>query len=84
MKINLNYQEQKVLYKLCITQGVDVIYGKLSLCDLKNYRYSSVIDNRSFQVHSDDSKYPWSMIYDNLDSAVSKFIDLKSKVKRIK
>ena len=83
MRTNLNYQEQKQLYKLCLGQGVDITYGKLSLCDLRNYRYSNVKDDRAYQVHSDDPKNPWSMIYDNIDPAVARFVDLKSRTKRI-
>lgn len=80
----LSHQQEKQLYKLCIDNDVSVQYGKLSLCDLRNFYYSNVYDNRRYQVHSDDNKYPWSKIYDNLDAAVEKFLEIKKKARRVK
>lgn len=77
-------KEQHSVIKACINLGIDLQYGKVSLCDLRNYRYSNVKDQRRYQVHSDDYKNIFSKIYDDLDDAVYRFIDLKSKVTKIK
>lgn len=82
--MKLTHKEQKAIYKWVLDQDINLEYGKLSLCDLKNYRHSSVYQDRRYQVHCDDPKCQHSMIYDNKESAVEKFIELKNKAKRIK
>jgi hypothetical protein len=78
-------QEQKVnLYMWCLDQGVSLEYGKLSLCDLKNFRHSNIRDDRRYQVHCEDVRYPWSMIYEDMHAAVIKFLELKGRTKRIR
>ena len=80
----LTKKQELILYQACVEEGINLQYGKLSLCDLRNFNYSQVYDNRKYQVHSDDYKYPWSMIYDDIMPAVQKFLELKYKVKRTK
>lgn len=75
---------QKVeVIKYMINEGIDLQYGKLSLCDLKNYRYGNIRQDRRYQVHSDDRKYPWSKIYDELQPAAIKFLELKKCVRKM-
>jgi hypothetical protein len=76
-------QEQN-LYSWCIQQGVNLEYGKLSLCDLRNFRHSQIRHDRRYQVHCDDVKWAHSMIYTDILPAVNKFIEIKSKIKRVK
>ena len=80
---DLTEREQVSLFEYCIEQGIDLQYGKLSLCDLRNYRYGNVRSNRKFQLHSEDRRYPFSAIYDELKPACHKFLELKKKVRRM-
>lgn len=73
------------LYKQCIVEGVDLQYGKLSLCDLQNYKWNELRDlKKRYQVHSDDPKCLWSAVYDNVDAAVTKFCEIKKRVRKTK
>lgn len=82
--MNLTKKQEMSLYAWCMEMGLSIEYGKLSLCDLRNFKYSNVRYNRCYQVHCDDKNYAWSMIYDDLESAITKFMELKTKVKRVK
>lgn len=82
--MELTTKEEISLYAWCIKQGLSIQYGKLSLCDLRNFRYSHVKNDRKYQVHCDDHQYEFSGIYEDLKPAIVKFIELKKKVKRIK
>ena len=82
--MNLTKQQEKSLYAWCMEMGLSIEYGKLSLCDLRNFKYSDVYNNRCYQVHCEDKTYPWSMIYDQIEPAITKFMELKTKVKRVK
>lgn len=82
--MSLSTQQKRLIYKWLLDEGCSIEYGRLSLCDLTNFRHSNVYDNRRYQVHSEDSKYPWSKIYDEIEPAVNKFIELRTKVRRMK
>lgn len=83
--MKLNKQQRKSLYAWCLlTENINIEYGKLSLCDLSNFRHSSVYNNRKYQVHCEDPTYPWSKIYDELGPAIEKFMEIKEKVRRVK
>lgn len=82
MKLSKN--QQKSIYMWCIEQGVSLQFGKLSFCDLRNFRYSNVYNNRRYQVHCEDYNCPWSKVYDELGPATEKFMELKNKSKKIK
>ena len=82
--MKLNKQQLQQLYKWCLEEGLSIEYGKLSLCDLANFRHSMVYNNRRYQVHCDDTRAPFSSIYDEMEPAINKFMELKRKVKRIK
>ena len=79
----LTDRERVELIKWAVMEGIDLQYGKLSLCDLRNYRYSNIRDDRKYQVHSEDRRYPWSGIYDDLDPAARKFLELRRRVRRM-
>ena len=79
--MKLNKQQEMSLWAWCLELGVDVNYGKLSLCDLRNHRHSQLRDDRRFQVHSEDRDYPWSMIYEEIEPAINKFMELRTKVR---
>jgi hypothetical protein len=80
----ITHKQIKSIYRYIIEQGNSLQYGKLSLCDLVNFYYSNVKRDRRYQVHCDDNKYPWSKIYDNLDSAIEKFLEIRKRIKRVK
>ena len=77
-----NFQQEKNVYLWVLAKGIDLNFGKLSIADLRNYRHSTLKNNRFYQVHCDDSKLPWSAIYDNPSSAVNKFMELKGKLRK--
>lgn len=70
-------------YKFLLLGGTNFQYGRLSLCDLTNFMYSQITNNRRFQVHCDDPRNNFSKIYEDPDSAITKFLELKKKTKRI-
>lgn len=80
--MKLTKQQERSLYAWCLKMGLDISYGKLSLCDLRNHRHSQVRDDRRYQVHSEDYDYPWSMIYDEIEPAINKFMELRTKVRK--
>jgi len=82
--MSLTKQQKMMVYKWCLDEGLNIEYGRLSLCDLTNFRHSHIYDNRRYQVHSEDSKYPWSCIYDEMEPAINKFMELRRKVRRMK
>jgi hypothetical protein len=82
--MKLTHQDRKSLVAWCLKEGFSIEYGKLSLCDLRDFRHSAIYDNRRYQVHSDDSRYPWSGIYEDIESAIEKFLELKRKVRRMR
>ena len=82
--MSLNTQQKRLIYKWLLDEGCSVEYGRLSLCDLTNFRHSHVYDNRRYQVHSDDTKCPWSAIYEEIEPAINKFMELRRKVRRMK
>jgi hypothetical protein len=82
--MRLTHEQRKSLVAWALEEGLSIEYGKLSLCDLRNFRHSHIYDDRRYQVHSDDSRYPWSAIYEELEPAIEKFLDLKRKVRRMK
>lgn len=76
-------QQELQVYKYCLEQGIELQYGKMTLCDLRNYRYSQVNLNRRWQLHCEDRNHQFSGIYDELEPAIRKFIDLKKKIKKV-
>ena len=82
--MQLTLQQEMLVYEYCINQGIDLQYGKLSMCDLRNFRHGELKSDRRYQVHSDDPGNPWSMIYSELRPAIMKFIELKKRVRKIK
>ena len=67
---------ENVLYKDVLSLGVALQYKSLCLSDLRQFNVNSLKD-RKYQVHQDGK---FSQIYDSLDDAVSKFIELKNKI----
>ena len=76
-------REQEInLYAWCLHEGLSLQYGKLSLCDLRHFRYSNLKNDRKYQVHCEDGQNNWTMIYDDLKTAIIKFLELKKRVRR--
>ena len=82
--MRLTEKQQDQLYAWCLEEDLSIEYGKLSLCDLRNFNYSNVYYDRRYQVHCDDPKHQHSIIYTKIEPAIAKFRELKKKVKRIK
>lgn len=82
--MELNNTQKKMLYLWCLEENLSISYGRLSLCDLRNFKYSDVKYNRRYQVHCEDSRNSFSAIYDDAEIAVNKFMELKKCVRRVK
>lgn len=80
----LTKDQQLNLYMWCVDQGVNLEYGKLSLCDLRNFRHSFLRDDRKYQVHCDDPRCTFTGIYESLEPAVRKFLELKNITRRMR
>ena len=70
----------KEIYKQCLLDGIDLLYKRIMLCNLRRrdnnkYRY---------QVHSEMSNIQYSELFFDLDKAISKFIELKEATRRNK
>ena len=76
------------IYKNVILDGCSIEIGKLSLCCVNNYIkvYSKTQCKIQFQVHCEHYKMiksdgsPFTELYDSLDTAVDKFLMLKSEL----
>jgi hypothetical protein len=77
----ITLDQERGLYKLCLERGIELQYGKVTVCDLRNHRHSSIYKDRVWQVHSDDKEYPWSKIYPDVWQAINKFLDIKQRIK---
>lgn len=59
---------------LMLYLGIGADYGELSLCNLANISITRGILDRRYQVHCDDSRFRFSQIYSNPQTAVDKFV----------
>jgi competence protein ComGF len=75
--------------KSLVVDGVELTYGKMTLCDLSHYQQFR--GRRKWQLFCDDkrirytdlkgkTKYGWYFVYQELDEALSKFLELKQKI----
>lgn len=69
--------EFKILFSL-VLDGIELTYGKLSLCNLEHY--CKFRCSRKWQVHSEDRRYLYSEIYNELTPALNKFLEIKKKI----
>jgi hypothetical protein len=77
----LTQKEESSLYSICLDMGLEVSYGKLSICDLSYHRHSHITKNRRWQVHCDDNRNPFSGLFDDKLDAIEKFMEIKPSVK---
>ncbi len=77
-------EEEELLkrdYMSVVYAGCIVTYKNITLCDLTDQvPYLKSRQNGMYQVHSDNSKIKFSEIYQNIEEAVNKFIELKLQV----
>ena len=62
-----------------INNGRYVEYKALSICCINDF-YELRSDKIKYQVHCDEHKTKFSRLYDNLDTAVKKFIEILRKL----
>ena len=67
-------------YNKVLLDGCAIEYKDISLCKINDY-YDRVIRKELYQVHSDNRKAKFSMMYKNSQEAVDKFLEIKGKVK---
>jgi len=76
----LNPEHEKALMKLCLERGIELQFGKCTVCNLKNHYHAAVNRDKIWQVHCDDKLYPFSQVYDDIWQAVNKFYDIKYRI----
>lgn len=72
------------LLRKTFLKGIDLTYGKLSLCDLKHYTHVKLFKGgRRYQIYCDDPRVSWFKVYyeTELNDAVKKFIEIMKKIK---
>lgn len=77
-------KQRSPLYKSLETMtwlGIDVNYGKLSLCNLAHYSMTRNMLDRKYQVDCDTAKIRFSKIYHRYEDAIDKFIGIYSALK---
>ena len=67
-------------YLLCLETDVELTYGRMTLCDLRHYN-TRIFHKRPFQIYCDDQNVKCFELYENKEKAVSKFLELKAKIK---
>lgn len=73
---------EKDVYLFCLENNVNLEYGKLTLCDLRNYSHNMLVKHRRYQVHCEDRKFEFSQIYDQKEDAVDKFLQIKNTIRK--
>jgi hypothetical protein len=74
--------EEADIYAWCVSQGITLEIGKLSLCDLRNFRYSEVTGHkRKYQIYYGEDKDSFSVIYEDPKEAAIKFVELKKRIR---
>lgn len=67
-------------YLLCLETDVELTYGRMTLCDLRHYN-TRVFHNKPYQLYCDDQNIKHFECYESKERAVSKFLELKGKIK---
>lgn len=70
--------------KQVFKSGVDLQFGKLTLCDLSHFRCGQFRPGRyRYQIYCDDNNIRFFRCYyeTQLDDAIKKFLELKYKLK---
>jgi hypothetical protein len=63
--------------KTLLKGGCSVQYGQLSICDLRHFVHSRENLDKIYQVDCNDSKFVFTQIYANLNTAIDKFCLIK-------
>lgn len=65
-------------YNEVLLDGCTIEYKDISLCKISDY-YDRAIKKELYQVHSDNRKFKFSMLYQDPSIAVEKFLEIKGK-----
>lgn len=68
------------VYARVLEDGSSVECNRLSLCCINDYLRSSSIRGVRYQVDCDDYKLKFSQLYENLEKAVDKYMEIKGKL----
>lgn len=69
-------------YKIIIEDGGSIEYQKIGICNIKNHLKTFNNYRPLYQVHSDNPKFKFSDLYNNIDDAIDKFFDIRTVVDR--
>ena len=68
------------LYEKVLEDGSSVECNRLSLCCINDYLRSSAIRGIRYQVDCDDYRFKFSQLYEDLNKAVAKYVEIKRKL----
>ena len=68
------------VYAKVLEDGSSVECNRLSLCCINDYLRNSSIRGVRYQVDCDDYKLKFSQLYENLEKAVDKYMEIKGKL----
>lgn len=66
------------LLKKLVLDGMELTYGKLTLCDLSHY--SKYRGDRKWQIYCNDKRNPCYLVFKDVAEAIYKFLELKIKI----
>lgn len=71
---------KKDVYAGVLEDGSSVECNRLSLCCINDYLRNSRTRGVRYQVDCDDYRLKFSQLYEDLDKAVSKYVEIKGKI----
>jgi hypothetical protein len=66
-------------YREVLLDGCAIEYKDISICKINNY-HSRIVKKDLYQVHSDNRKAKFSMMYKSPIDAIDKFLEIKGRV----
>lgn len=67
-----------ITLKKLVNDGVELTYGKMTLCDLSKYQLFR--NKAKWQLYCSDNRESHYHVYESLDEALIKFLELKKKI----
>lgn len=68
------------IYEQVLEDGSSVECNRLSLCCINDYLRSSRATSIRYQVDCDDYRLKFSQLYEDLEKAVEKYVEIKRKL----
>jgi tRNA G26 N,N-dimethylase Trm1 len=68
------------VYTTVLEDGSSVECNRLSLCCINDYLRNSGVRGIRYQVDCDDYRFKFSQLYEDLEKAVKKYVEIKRKL----